>query len=410
MEHTQNLPTGRRKRDNHLLAAEKAAQHFIGIPDGMSWFKAAQIIRNYVEVHLGKTTAYRLMNNYLRMTQAKLRKVADFDPLEHADLFVLFPSNATLCAKYDVSERCVQVNHRRLVEHGLICFNDAPGCQRRPGTGISILPAFAKIRELLQAEFQAEMAVRVQRFLQKEFASCYAKLMCLIDAGVFPDTCARSTLIEAAESARKWSKGKLPSNAELKMADMKQTIEELEAFSLIAYGSDIKDSPPPESGFAHITYKLNGLKKEVSAWREEELSASEIVPETAALVAMPDEPVQLRLPSSDKCVKSVKKLMLLRKLPLVEDDQLNDDQVLGLYGRQAIGEIKLSRPAQAAIAARFGQRALHMVAIQAAHDPKVRHRAAWAAHFASARPENGMIDLQASFFRMVGDYVAAAPA
>jgi hypothetical protein len=406
MDCNLNPTKGLRKRDHSLLAAERAARQFFGLPDGMSWPQAIGIIRAHIENRFSGMAAYRIMNHYLRMTIAKVRSIAVYDQFDHESLFVVFASNASLCARFDVSERCIQINHRRLVDAGLICFKDGPGCRRSPGNGISLLPAFARVRELQHAEFNAQMEVRAKRFLMAEFSACAVKLVSLIDTGLFPDTYSLQGLVEMAEQARIWSKGKLPAEPEAKMAAIKQTIEELEAFALVAYSSVSKDSPYPESGFAHITYKLKDLKIQVDAWREEESDGSEDSPDSSVLVVPRSDvdDVAIRLPSPEKAVKSIKKLMLARKLPLLEDDQLSDDQVLGLYGRRALGEIKLSKPAQTAIADRFGHKGLYLVALQAAHDPKIRHRAAWAAHFVNARPDNGVIDLQASFYRMVRDY------
>lgn len=405
MDYTQNELSGRRKRDPQLLANERLANGFDGLPASMSWDQAKKIMVSYVETKFIKCVASTLFKYYLNFAMSKAWKIKRYDALEHRSDFICFSSNQTICAEFDISERTLQINNRRLVEAGLICFDEDPNGHRHLGSGVSVLPAFANIRALEKAEFETMIKVRTARFMLKAFSECHHRLMCLIEAGIFPDTYSVETLSLMAKQARKWSRGKLPPEPEVKMAEIKQVIDELEAFAVVACSHVHEDSGLPESGFAHITYKLKALKSRVDAWQEEESTPSATIPDSSADAALKSEAddVALKLPSPDKAVKSIKRLMLARKLPLVDDDTLNDDQILGLYGRRALGEIKLSKPAQTAIVDRFGHRALYIVALQAAHDPKVRHRASWAASFASARPVDGVIDLQSSFYRMIRD-------
>ncbi len=405
MESTQNLPTGRRKRDAAALDAEARARHFAGLPDDISFNMAIGVIKRYARKLFPRSAAGQLLDHYLSLCRKHIMSIESFDAIDHAAHFIAYPSNRYLCAKFEVTERCIQVNHRRLVEAGLISFNDRPGGARGGGYGISVLPGFTKIQQILADEFNDRMGVQMKMFLQTEFMTCHIKLMSLIDAGVFKSPDTPIVLRSFADQARQWSKGKLPADAHAKLASIRQTIDELEAFALISDNHEGVDSPSPESEFAHITYKLNSLSREVEAWREEEL-AVEVEALTADIgdAANRDQaPVKMRLPAPEKAVKSIKKLLHIKKMPVVTDD-MEDDQFIRLYGRNAISQIKLSKAAQEAIAAKYGHTALYILAFMAAHDPKVRHRAGWAAHFVSARPDNGIIDLQASFYRMVNDY------
>lgn len=405
MELTLNQPTGRRKRDAAALEAEARARHFAGLPEDVSFNMAIGVINRYGRKLFRRSLASQLLDHYLNLCRGKIRKIEAFDPSDHAQDFIAFPSNRYLCAKFEVTERCIQINHRRLVEAGLISFHDRPGGARGSGYGINLLPAFTLVKQILAEEFNERMGVKMKMFLQTQFMDCHIKLMSLIDAGIFKSPETSMTLRTFADQARLWSKGKLPAEPHAKLSAFRQTIEELEAFALITQIHGEEDSPSPESGFAHITYKLSSIEKEVEAWRQEEFAV-----EVEALSAGPDAaadaseaPVKMRLPAPEKAVKSIRKLLHIKKMPIVDED-MDADQFLRLYGRNAISAIKLSEPAQKAIAAKYGHHALYILAFMAAHDPKVRYRAGWAAHFLRARPENGVIDVQASFYRMINDY------
>ncbi len=409
MELTLNQPTGRRKRDAAALEAEARARHFSGLPDNVSFNMAVGVISRYGRKLFRRSLAGQLLDHYLNLCRRKIREIEAFDAADHAQNFIAFPSNRYLCAKYEVTERCIQINHRRLVEAGLISFHDRPGGARGGGYGINLLPAFTMVKQILAEEFNDRMGLKMAMFLQTQFMDCHIKLMSLVDAGIFKSPETPIALRTFADQARQWSKGKLPAEPHAKLSFFRQTIEELEAFALISQTHEEEDSPSPESGFAHITYKLSSIEKEVKAWRKEELEV-EVEALSAGLdpaVGDVEMPVKMRLPAPEKAVKSIRKLLHIKKMPIVEDD-LDPDQFLRLYGRNAIGAIKLSEPAQKAIAAKYGHTALYIVAFMAAHDPKVRHRAGWAAHFLRARPDNGVIDLQASFYRMINDYCVEA--
>ena len=392
------MRTGHRRVTVETIAAESIAAQFDGLPAGISYLKALDIVRKAAG-RLLRGKAYTVFSLLLQLNERQIKNCpSDYDPSVDFTRFVAWATNETIAGEVDTSIRNVQRILATLVEKGLVWMNDQNSRKRTPSNGICLLPGFARLAELKEQIEAASLKRASDRILRREFLACAIAINALDH---IEELAGDTALKDLADICRRYSKGPLPDDAAAKLFLVQQRIAELKATVVNSLGFLSLESSQDAESVTLRTYKFERIKKEVQAWREEEsdLAVDQIRGPDSTDAGVKAPP--LLAPRAAVLAKSLKRMMLSRKVEFLPQGNMEDARYVSLCARTAAARIKISRDAIAHLEQRFGAAGANVVLLQAAYDPKIRYPAAWAAHFARTPLAGKPVDLRPSFFRMV---------
>lgn len=394
------MRTGHRRVTAETIAAETMAAQFDGLPAGITYLKALDIVHKSAG-RLLRGKAYTVFSLLLQLNERQIKQCpSDYDPSVDFTRFVAWATNETIAGEVETSVRNVQRILATLVEKGLVWMNDQNSRKRTPMNGICLLPGFARLAELKEQIEAASLKRAADRILRREFLACSIAITALDN---IEELAGDTALKDLAEICRRYSKGPLPHDAAAKLFLVQQRIAELKASVVNSLGFLKLESSQDDKNVTLRTYKFEKIKKEVRAWREEESAQSESNDPTLEPVESGVKPPPLLTPRTAVVAKSLKRMMLSRSVDFLPQGNMEDSRYVSLCARSAAARIKLSRDAIAHLEERFGQAGANVVLLQAAYDPKIRYPAAWAAHFARSPLGAKPVDMRPSFFRMVKD-------
>ena len=395
------MRTGHRRVTVETIAAETIAAQYDGLPAGITYLKALDIVRKAAG-RLLRGKAYTVFALLLQLNERQIKQCPpEYDPSVDFTRFVAWATNETIAGEVDTSIRNVQRILATLVQKGLVWMNDQNSRKRTPLNGICLLPSFARLAELKEQIEAASLKRAADRILRREFLACSIAINALNN---LEELAGDTALTELADICRRYSKGPLPNDAAAKLHLVQQRVAELKATVVNSLGFLSLESSRDAESVTLRTYKFEKIRKEVQAWHEEE-SAPEERDDLAVEFAVggPKRPALLT-PRTAVVAKSLKRMMLSRKVEFLPQGAMEDARYVSLCARSAAARIKISRDAITTLEQRFGQAGANVVLLQAAYDPKIRYPAAWAAHFARNPVGAKPIDLRPSFFRMVKEF------